>query len=48
MSEFIGHKHRFTGSEDPDHLFTIELPGEDFRDLNVDDWVEEGLLTLDG
>ena len=46
MKVFIEHKRAFTGIEEPDHLFTIELPTE-FRDLNMDDWVVEGLLTLD-
>jgi hypothetical protein len=46
MKVFIEHKRAFTGNEEPDHLFTIELPTE-FGDLNMDGYVEEGLLTLD-
>jgi len=46
MKVFIEHKRAFTGNEEPDHLFTIELPTE-FGDLNMDGCVEEGLLTLD-
>jgi len=44
MKVFIEHKCGFKGSEE--HLFTIELPRTEFGDLN-NDWVEEGLLTLD-
>lgn len=45
MDRFIEHKCCFTGQEDDDFLFTIELPNE-FKDLTIEGWVKEGLLTL--
>lgn len=47
MSQFVKHKKRFTGHEDDDEVFTIELPdmlgqvdhdAVDERDLNLVRW----------
>ncbi|KAH7417779.1 hypothetical protein BKA64DRAFT_761386 [Cadophora sp. MPI-SDFR-AT-0126] len=46
MKSFVEHKCSFTGGEDADHRFTIELPAE-FKGLSIDDYVDEGLLQLD-
>lgn len=46
MSAFVKHKCAFTGEEEPEKRFTIELPREEFGDL-TNGWVEEGLLSLD-
>jgi len=46
MEKFIEHKRAFRGDEDPDHMFTIELPNE-FGELTSEGWVREGQLTLD-
>ena len=46
MKSFIEHKCSFTGDEEADHRFTIELPAE-FKGLSIPDYVDEGLLKLD-
>jgi hypothetical protein len=48
MQKFIEHKCTFTGDEDEDHLFTIEMP-DPFKDLSLEEegWVEDGQITLD-